>query len=196
VDFNAIIKRTSNILLRPQEEWEVISQEKTSKGEVLFGYALPYIIILAISSVAGMFLFYYGFFSISYILCSAVFTFVIPFVAIIISSYIINALAPSFGSVSNIDNAFKLVIYSFTASFLASIITSLLPKLLFIGIAGLYSIFIFWYGFAPMMKTPDDKKAGYAIISILILIGLLGILSVFTEFVLAAFFYTGAVLHI
>jgi hypothetical protein len=196
MDLNAIIKRTSNIIIKPAEEWQVISQEKTSKKDVISGFALPYIIVVAIASVAGSYLFSFGFFSSSYIILSALIAFVVPFLGIFISAYIINALAPSFGSVSNIDNSFKLVIYSYTASFLASIITGFLPVLFFIGIAGLYSFYIFWLGFTPMMKTPDDKKAGYAIISILIMIGVYGILSISLGLILASFFITGAAFHI
>lgn len=196
MDFNSIIKRTSNIIIKPDEEWKVISQENTNKSAVLLGYALPYIIVIAITSAAGSFIFSFGFFSISYIVISSVFAFVVPFAGIFISSYIINALAPGFGSTSNIDNAFKLVIYSYTAFFLASIITGLFPALFFIGIVGLYSFYIFWLGFTPMMKTPDDKKAGYAIVSILIMVGVYGALTILFGFILAAFFLTGAALHI
>lgn len=196
MDLKAIIKRTVNIIVRPNEEWQVISQEVTSKNAVLSGYAIPYIIVVAIASVAGNYLFGFDFFSFNYILFSAVISFIVPFFGIFISAYIINALAPSFGSVSNINNSFKLVIYSYTASFLASIITGFLPILFFIGIAGLYSFYIFWLGFGPMMKTPDDKKAGYAILSILIIIGVYGVLSISLGLILATFFVTGAAFQI
>lgn len=196
MNFNVIIKRTSNIIIKPAEEWQVISQENINKSAVLSGYALPYVIVIALASAIGSFIFSFGFFSISYITLSAVIAFIVPFAGIFISSYIINALAPSFGSTSNIDNAFKLVIYSYTASFLASIITGLLPVLFFVGIAGLYSFYIFWLGLTPMMKTPEDKKVGYAIVSILIMIGVYGILTILLGFILATFFLTGAAFHI
>jgi len=195
MDFNAIIKRTLNIIIKPDDEWKVISQENTNKSAVLSGYALPYVIAIAIASAAGSFIFSFGFFSISYIIISSVFAFVLPFAGIFISSYIINILAPGFKSTSNIDNAFKLVIYSYTAFFLASIITGLFPVLFFIGVAGLYSFYIFWLGFTPMMKTPDDKKTGYVIVGILIMIGVYGALTILFGFILAAFL-TEAALHI
>ena len=76
---NSIIKRTSNIIIKPAEEWQVISQETTNKSAVLSGYALPYIITIALASASGSFIFSFGFFSISYIAISALIALFVPF---------------------------------------------------------------------------------------------------------------------
>ncbi len=192
MNINAIIKRTINIIVKPAEEWKVIEQENTNKTAALTGYALPYIIVVAIASFIGSLLFHPFYFSITYSAISTIFAFAIPFVGILISAIIINALAPSFGSIKNIDNAFKLVIYSYTASFIASIVTGLLPILFFVGIAGLYSFYILFLGFTPMMKTPDDKKVGYFIVSILIMLGVYAALAFTLSLISATLFVSGA----
>ncbi|PIP53674.1 MAG: hypothetical protein COX07_09440 [Bacteroidetes bacterium CG23_combo_of_CG06-09_8_20_14_all_32_9] len=168
-----------------------MEQETTNKTAVITGYALPYILAVAVASFIGNLIFHPFFFSITYAIVTSIVALIIPFAGIFISAYIINALAPSFGSTPNIDNAFKLVIYSYTASFLASIVSGLLPILFFVSIAGLYSFYIFWIGFTPMMKTPEDKKVGYAIVSILIMMGVYGAIAVTLGFITAAFFLTG-----
>ncbi len=191
MDLNAIIKRTVNILVRPVEEWQEIEKENTTKGVVFTGYALPYIIVIALASAIGSLIFSLGFFSIPYVIATTVVSVIVPVAGIFISAYIINALAPGFGSTPNIGNAFKLVIYSYTASFLVSIVTGLLPVLIFISIAGLYSIYILWVGFVPMMKTPEDKKVAYAIVSILIIIGVYSVLAMTMAFIVATLFLSG-----
>ena len=192
MDFNALIKRVTNIIIKPNEEWQVIESENKSKTEVLTGYALPFILAIALSSTTGSLLFSFGYFSIPYIIATTIVSLFVPLAGIYLSAYIINALAPSFGSTPNIDNAFKLVIYSYTASFLISIVTSLVPFLFFISIAGVYSLYVFWVGFVPMMKTPENKKAGYAIVSILIMIGVYTNLAMISGFVIASFFLSSA----
>ena len=193
MDLNAIIKRTTNILLKPAEEWKVIENENQTKSAVLSGYALPYIIVIALTSGIGSMIFSLGFFSVSYVIATTIVSVIVPVAGIFISSYIINLLAPGFGSKPNINNAFKLVVYSYTASFIVSIVTGLLPILIFISVAGLYSMYILWVGFGPMMKTPEDKKVGYAIVSILIIIGVYTALAMTFAFLVATFFLSGVV---
>jgi hypothetical protein len=195
MDLSAIIKRTSNIIIKPDEEWQVILQENANKNKTIFGFAIPYIVVIAIATAIGNYFFSLGFFSISYISISIAVALVVPFSVIYISAYIINALAPSFKSTPNIDRAFNLVIYSYTASFLAAIITGIFPMLTFIGIAGLYSFYIFWTGFTPMMDTPSEKRVGYVIISILIILGVYIVLTFLFALILASFI-TGIGIHI
>ena len=168
MDFNFIIKRATNIIVKPADEWQVIKNEASDKKQVIMNYALPVIAVVAIASLIGGFIFTR--FSVSYQVLSALIAFIVPFAGMYISAIVINELAPSFGSKKDINAAFKLVIYSFTASFLASIVTGLIPPLFFVGIFGLYSIYLLWLGITPMMETPEDKKVGYVIVSALIII--------------------------
>lgn len=191
MDLNLLIKRTTNILIRPVDEWQVIEKENTEKWSVISGYALPYIVVIALANAAGSLMFSLGFFSVTYVIATTVVSALVPLAGIFISAYIINALAPGFGSTRNIDNAFKLVIYSYTASFIVSIVTGLLPFLIFISVAGFYSIYILWAGFPYMMKTPENKNAGYAIVSILIIIGVYSVLAMTSAFIIATMFLSG-----
>ncbi|MEA3317531.1 MAG: Yip1 family protein, partial [Bacteroidota bacterium] len=108
---------------------------------------------------------------------SAIAYFISAVGGIYISAIVINELAPNFGSEKNLDKAFKLVIYASTASLLATIVASLHPLLSFVGLFGLYSIYIFWLGIGPMMKTPKDKKLGFVVISALIIIAIVFLLN-------------------
>lgn len=192
MDLNAIIKRAINIIIKPSEEWKIIEQENANKNTAIFGYALPFIIVISAATLVGCLIFNSFYFSMPYTIVSTLFAFILPFAGIIISAIIVNSLAPAFGSTKNIDNAFKLVIYSYTAAFLVSILTGLLPVLFLISFAGGYSFFIMFFGFTPMMKTPDDKKVGYFIVSTLIMIGVYASLTFTIGLISAGLFYSGA----
>ncbi len=186
MDFKFIIKRATNIIVKPVDEWQVIKNEASDKKQVIMNYALPVIAVVAIASLIGGFIFTR--FSVSYQILIAVRAFIVPFAGLYISAILINELAPSFGSKKDINAAFKLVIYSFTASFLASIVTGLIPLLFFVGIFGLYSIYLLWVGITPMMETPENKKVGYVIVSALIIIVVYFIISLILGFILSSFF--------
>ncbi len=195
MDINAIIKRSINIIVKPAEEWKVIEQENANKNTALFGYALPYIILVSIAALIGCLIFNSFFYSMTYTVITTLFAFIIPFAGIIISAIIINAIAPSFGSTKNIDNAFKLVIYSYTATFIVSIATGLLPVLFFVSVAAGYSFYIMFFGITPMMKTPDDKKVSYFIVSILIMLGVYSTLTFTLGLISAGLLFSGVGLH-
>jgi hypothetical protein len=77
---------------------------------------------------------------------------------------LINALAPSFGSEKNQDNAFGLAIYSSTAVLVAGL-ALILPVLAFLlMIAGaIYSAILLHAGLPSMMKTPQEKRLPFVL---------------------------------
>jgi len=111
-----------------------------------------------------------------YTLTSTVFAIIIPLASIYVSSFIIDALAPSFGTEKNISATFRLVIYSSTPVYVASIVANIHWTLGIVGLFGLYSIYLYWLGVSQVMKTPEDKKTSYVIVSFLVLFGVYFIL--------------------
>jgi Yip1 domain len=181
-----------NILVSPAKEWEVIKGETKTKNEVVLNYALPLIILAAITAFIGHAFLRRYHLPIGSSLLYAVYFIVAQLLSIYLTAFIMNVLAPSFGSKKNFDSAIKLVVYSYTASLVASIIAnlSLFGVLGWIGIFGLYSIYLFWTGMGPMMETPADKKLGYLIVTALVLIA---IWVVFSIVLAPLFFVTTAV---
>jgi hypothetical protein len=111
-------------------------------------------------------------------------------VAAYIFGMIINALAPTFGSKQNTENAMKLAVYSMTPAWVGAVFY-IIPALGFLAlIAALYSLYVMYLGFAnPMMDTPQDKVMGYAVASFVAAIVLTAVVSV----VVGAIFAIGAV---
>lgn len=170
-----LIERAKNILLQPQKEWDVIDTEQPDIAGIITGYVLPLAALAAVASFIGYGLvgFNYGFMKLSgtsWGLYYALNVFVSTIAGVLISAFVIDALAPSFGSEKNLGRSVQLVAYSYTASWVGGLL-SVLPILAIVGsLAGIYGLYILYLGFPKMKKTPADKHVGYFIVSIITII--------------------------
>ncbi len=66
----------------------------------------------------------------------------------------------------------------------------------FLGIivllAGIYGLYILYLGFAPVLKTPEDKLTGYFVVSLVTIFVVLIIIGLIIGGIIAAFSLTGA----
>jgi hypothetical protein len=173
MDINQIISRAKNIILSPVTEWEVIKTEAKPSNDILLNYAVPFVVLVGVCKIVGSLLFHMSYFSLTFSLLSAIVAIIVPLGTLYISAWIINELASSFGSQKNFEAAFRLTAYAFTASYLASAAAALLPIIgisTILSLCGLYSFYILYTGFTPMMATPEDKKVGYFVVSLLVII--------------------------
>lgn len=171
MDLNKLISRTKGMIINPVKEWDNIIAENNDKNTIIKEFALPLIILVAIATLIG------GLSSprlfapsVSYSVANAIISLIVSLGAIYIASYVINELSVSFGAEKNLENAFKLVIYSSTPAYLASIVANLHWTLGFVNIFALYSIYLFWLGASQVIKISEEKKIGYVIVSFLILL--------------------------
>lgn len=178
-----LVDRVKNILLTPKTEWPVIEAEQTDVKSLYVSYIMILAAIPAVASIistmmlggmmgaiggrtglgAGM----GGGFAVAHGLASYVVTLVVIFVV----ALIVDALAPSFGGQKNQVNALKLVAYSATAGWVASIAT-IVPVLgWIIAIAGsIYGIYLLYLGLPVLMKCPEDKAVIYLIVVVVVYI--------------------------
>jgi hypothetical protein len=160
-----IVERAKNILLTPKTEWETIEKEDGDPQSLLVKYVIPMILI---GTVASFFGHYHIWESVKYGLAAAVSTLATGIISYYVSIYVIDALAPSFESEKNINQSAKLVAFSSTAAWLAGIF-NIVPRLAFLGIVGLYSIYLFYLGLGPLKKTHEDKKVIYMIVAAIVM---------------------------
>jgi hypothetical protein len=172
-----IVERAKSIILKPKEEWNVINQESSSVLGLLVTYLIPLAIIPAIAAFIGYGIIGVNIFgpSLSFGIKQAIVTFVTTLLGVYISAYIIDNLAPNFGSSKNFGKAFQLVVYSFTPVLLAGAFQAI-PALGILAIVGLYGLYLLWVGLKPMMKTLDEKVTSYFIVSILVIIAVYAII--------------------
>ncbi|MCW9708504.1 Yip1 family protein [Fodinibius salsisoli] len=159
MDIQYIIDRAKGIIVSPKDEWQAIKGESKSNKELIVFYALPLVVLATLAGLIG-----------HWSLNIAVYQLVMPLLGIVVAAYVANELAEKFNSTKNLNNAFKLVVYAATPSFLASVIANLSFLLSWVSLFGLYSIYLFWVGIPVMMETPDDKRLAYVIVCALVVI--------------------------
>ena len=188
-----LINRVKQILLKPKEEWEVISKEETPVMKMLTGYILPLSLIGVVAAFIG-----YGLIgikmpwfgriaSIEWGVYSAITHFISVFAGVVLSGWIISILAPSFGTKLSLDDGVKLVGYAYTPVLIAAVF-SIIPNLAILGsLLGLYGLFLLYIGFKPITKVAEDKVTGYFLVSLLVMIVVFFVLGL----ILAAIFTVG-----
>ena len=171
-----LIERVKNILITPKTEWEVINGEAATPQSLLMGYVLPLAIVAAVGPLLTGLLFA-GALGLKYFIITAVIAFIASVVAFYISVYIIDMLAPSFGSEKNMGKSAQLVAYSGTPSYVGALL-SFIPIIgwLISLAAWAYGIYLMYLGIGPLKKTPEDKKVVYMIVAFVIMIALYFIL--------------------
>lgn len=171
----ALIDRAKNIIISPKTEWPVIASEEPNGGSMVSGYALPLILVSAAAAFVGYGLIGYSVLGIK--VCGinwgihhALMAILMGILSIYITSFVVDALAPSFGSEKNNGRAMQLVVYSMTPAWVGGIL-QVLPSISWIGsLFGLYSIYLIYLGLPHTMKTPQEKVVMYMIVTLVVLI--------------------------
>ncbi|MDP3905577.1 Yip1 family protein [Novosphingobium sp.] len=170
---SGFVERVKAMVMRPKDTWPAIAAESTTPGELLTGYAAPLAAIGPVAGFIGGQLFGTSMFGVTYkasflgALTGAVLTFIISLIGVVILALLADWLAPRFGGTADRRSAFRLVIYGATASWLGGIF-GLIPALAVLGVLlALYTLYVIYTGIGPMMKVPDDKRAGYALVTVI-----------------------------
>lgn len=169
---NPLIARARAIILAPKEEWPRIAAEAQTPANIFTRYVIPLAAIGPVATLIGTQVFGVGAFGFTYrprllpAIGTAAITFLLTLAGVVILTFIAEFLAPRFGGKANRTLAFKLVAYGSTAFWLAQIFL-LIPALGFFVWLGLYSLYIYYSGVAPLMKVPQDKSAAYTAVTII-----------------------------
>lgn len=166
-----LIDRAKNICLSPKTEWEVIAGENTDNMSLVTGYVLPLAALAAIADFIGGSLighsipFGGGTFRVpvSNGIGLAIFQLIMSVVMVYVLSFIIDALAPSFGAEKNNPQAFKVAVYAYTPGWLAAVF-QMIPGLGILSILGLYALYLLYLGLPKLMKAPEEKAIGYTVV--------------------------------
>jgi len=173
-----IFERVKNIIMTPKTEWLVIAAEEPNTAQIFKGYVLPLALIPAIAHIIGLSVIGRGMMSsFSWGIAMGLIQFILAFVGVYLSAYVIAFLAPRFGSQQDMGRAVQLVAYSYTPAWVAGIlsIVPVLGVLVFVG--GLYGLYLMYLGLPQMMKTPQDKVIGYLVVTIIAMIVIYWIIS-------------------
>lgn len=169
-----LVTRAKNICLTPKTEWPVIASESAETGAIITGYVLPLAAIGAVagfigSSIIGYTLPFVGYYRapITTGIGSAIVAIVMAVISVFLVSYIVNALAPTFGAQKDPAQALKVTVYSYTPGWLAGVL-QIMPVLGVLAIlASLYGVYLLYLGLPKLMKCPEDKAVGYTVVTVI-----------------------------
>src|SRR3954469_3036775 len=165
----SLVERAKNILMSPKTEWPVIDAEPSTIGGIYRNYVVILAAIGPIAGAIGLLLMGSGFFHfpMGFIIGQAVIGYLLGLLGVYLLALVIEALAPSFGGTKDRLAAFKLVAYSMTAVWVAGIL-AIIPFLGLLALIGLiYTFYLLWIGLPVLMKSPADKSAAYAVVTII-----------------------------
>lgn len=173
-----LVERARSLILQPTATWAVIDGEPATVAGLYKGWVMPLAAIPAVCGLIGGLMFS-GALGVAGVIAGAVVSYLLTLAMVYVLALIIDALAPSFGGQKNPLQAFKVAAYSGTAGWLAGVF-QLIPALAWLGIVGLYSIYLMYRGLPLLMKVPEDKALGYTALTVLAMIVLFLIIGAVT----------------
>ena len=166
-----LVERAKNIIMTPKTEWSVIAAEEPNVTQILTGYVIPLALIPAVASVIG-----YGVIgsgmgtSLTWGIGMGIISFVSTVLGVYLTAFVVDFLAPNFGSQKNFGRSMQLVAYAYTPAWVAGIL-NIVPAIgVIAALAGLYGLYLMYLGFPHTMKTPEDKVIVYLIVAIVALL--------------------------
>jgi hypothetical protein len=170
-------QRITNILTKPKEEWAVIAVESTDVPTLYKEYIVLLAAIPAIAGFIGMTIVgipapFLGTIRIGLVsgLVHLIVGYLLTLVSYLVAAFVIEKLAPTFGSRGNLIQALKLAAYASTPVWIAGILAIYPPLSMLLLIAAIYAIYLFYLGLPFVMQTPQDKALAYTIASAVALI--------------------------
>jgi Tfp pilus assembly protein PilX len=191
---DGLVGRVKRILLSPKTEWPVIAAEPKTARDIYVGYVAPLALIGVIASLIGTTMIGVSVPLLGTIrtplvpaLVGAILHFALTFVGVFVIALIVDALAPTFGGQKDSLRALKVTAYSFTASWVAAIVT-IIPMLGIIAvIAGLYGLYLLYLGLPVLMRNPEDKSVGYTVVIVICAIVLMFIIGIVSTALIGLF---------
>lgn len=202
----SIVDRAKNIILKPTDEWNVISAEQATVGGLFTGYAM---ILAAIPMVAGII--FTGALGISAaglgglgggaitlgfgaLATLAIIGYLLSLVTLYVMAIIVNAVSPSFNGKSDLVQSMKLMVYASTPTWVVGLVSwiPILGGLIsFAAIA--YVVYLIYLGLQPVLGVPKEKVAGFTVVIVLIYVVTLVVSGIIVGLLFSMFFAGGAV---
>ena len=176
----SIVERAKNIILKPTDEWNVITSEPATIGGLFTGYAMPLALIPLVSTIlftgllgisaADMMGFGDGMpLDLMAIAGMALLSLIVSLVSLFVMGTMVKLVSPSFNGTSDKVQAMKLMAYASTPSWVVALL-SWIPFLgAVLGFAAMvYVVYLIYCGLNPVMGVPKEKIAGFTVVIVLI----------------------------
>lgn len=173
--FMNVFQRAKNMITTPKTEWAVIEGESSPAKDVIMQYILPLAVVAALAVFIGYWLIGINMFTLHLVgfrwgLYYGITCLIRAVLVVLVAALVVDALAPSFGSEKNFNRSLQLVAYAYTPVLIGGFL-AVIPSISIIGsLFGLYGIYLWYLGLTPIKRTDPDKRTGYLVVSILVLI--------------------------
>jgi hypothetical protein len=178
-----LVERAKAVCLTPNTEWSTIATERAETSALVLNYVLPLAGAAAVAqligvSVVGQNLGVFGTYRmpITTGLSLAIASLLFAAVGVVVMSFIIDALAPTFGAEKSHEQALKVAVYSATPVWVAGVL-QIIPALGVVVLLGsLYALYLLYLGLPRLMKVPEEKTIPYigTVVACAVAIGLVG----------------------
>ncbi len=174
--FQELLQRVINILFKPMDEWRKIQGETWTIQNLFLRYAVILAAIPAVAGFIGHAVIGHSVMGISFripvgnAILWTVLQYALSLGSVFAVAFIMDALAPTFGAQKDLPTSFKVVVFSFTASWVGGIF-HLVPTLSVLALlAGIYSLVLLYFGMKSIRNVPADKLVGYYVTTLIITI--------------------------
>jgi len=175
MNFQALLKRVQNLITKPAAEWDAIRGETISNADLVVKNAAILAAVPAIASFIGFALIgvSYGFGTFRWpagnALMWAIFYYVFMVAGVVGLGFIIDALAPNFGSTKDLNASFKVAVFAYFPAWLGGILFIIPSLSVLMWIVSLYSLFLLYLGIQKLKNPPADKLMVYFIVSVVVM---------------------------
>jgi len=179
MNIQKLYRRSASLITTPGSEWGIIAGEDLTVREIKRKILLPYALVIGIFTFFGTLFSYLHspIFTSFYLLINAAIEFIIVYLYTIFSSWILFKLAANIDEANSKRKVFTIVTYSNIPVYVLIAITKLLPTLMVILIASVYSVYLFWKGMPVVLKIPENRKRQFLALSVILNIMVYVILS-------------------
>jgi len=171
------LSRLWNLMVEPRAEWAVIETEEDTIRGLMLRWVVPLSAVGPMARLIGSQIFGYNKYGadirppISTALTELMVSYLLSLAAAYLLARMISALAVNFGGREHRTQAMKVAAYGGTAAYLAGGF-QLVPSLQWIGVAGLYSLYLIYTGLPALMHVTRRKAFTFTVVTLLAAIGL------------------------
>jgi hypothetical protein len=168
LDYAAIINRAIELLTNPRRAFRVIRDETVPGRSLILRYTLVLAAVPTVCTFLGQLSYGLGF---GFSLIHSLLMLGVYLGTMFLIGPLVNAMAPSFGTVRNENAAYKLMIYGVTPVWVAGVLT-LFPGLSILALlAGFgYSVYLVYQGCRILMDTPEEKAVAFSLAAVGVLL--------------------------
>ena len=176
MDFLLLYRRLLHLVSSPSGFWSQVKEEQLPSSKVRRYCLMPVILLIALASFTGTWLFSYNSLSVVYPLLKGLEYFLIFFISVELVSFLLAEIAGYMLKIRLSGELYKLITYSLMPFMLVMIITRIFSSLLFLNLLGLYGILILWTGIDILIGGDKLFRIRLtALISVAILVFYMGI---------------------